>query len=147
LRCASVSGDFAPLFQAYTADRVVRAIRSAVDYRHLPDCFPPIVMDNAKKKKDVSELEAEGTVGTSPIKVFRMEDVSISVFARDRVVESKPITFYSVSLSRSYKDAKGNRKYTKNFDAEDLGKLIALAKEASEFIEVRRGYDPVIPRK
>jgi hypothetical protein len=91
-------------------------------------------MDNAKKKnKEVPAPEAEG-----PVKVMRNGDVSASIFARDRQVKGEDVTFYSVSFSRSYRTAEGVRKYTKNFDVEDLGTVMALAKEASEFIESKR---------
>lgn len=75
----------------------------------------------------------------SPLKVFRQDDVSVSVFARTAVVKGKPITFHSASFSRSYKDASGTWKYSKNFDSQDLGKVMALAQQASEFIERERG--------
>jgi len=45
-----------------------------------------------------------------------------------------PFTYYSASFSRSYKDASGSRKYTKNFDSEDLGSVMALAQQASELV-------------
>ena len=32
------------------------------------------------------------------------------------------------------KDASGGWKYTKHFDVEDLGKLVSLAQQASEYI-------------
>lgn len=92
-------------------------------------------MENAKKKKkDVLAPKEAG-----PLKVLRIEDVSASIFARDRKVKGEDITFYSVSFSRSYKGADGERKYTKNFDAEDLGAVMSLAKQASEFIQSKRG--------
>ena len=84
----------------------------------------------ATKNKDVSVTELSG-----PLKVFRLEDVSASIFARDREVKGADRTFYSVSFSRSYLDQEGKRKYTKNFDLEDLGKIMSLAKQASEFID------------
>ena len=99
-------------------------------------------MDKAKKNRTVPESGTDASEVTSPVKVLRMDDVSVSVFARDRVVQGASVTFYSVSFSRSYKDAGGSWKYTKNFDAEDLGKVMALAKQASEFIESRRGSTP-----
>ena len=52
------------------------------------------------------------------MKQFRTDDVSASVFDR----QFKRSHFYSVSFTRSYKDAGGTWKYTKNFDVEDLGK-------------------------
>ena len=72
------------------------------------------------------------------MKVFRIEDVSASVFARDRKLRDSTVTFYGVSLSRSYKDADGTWKYAKNFDAEDLGKLVGVIQQASEFIQSER---------
>ena len=62
----------------------------------------------------------------------------MSVFARDRKLQGSIVTFYSVSFSRSYKDSAGERKYTKNFDADDLGALVTLIQQASEFIHGRR---------
>lgn len=90
-------------------------------------------MDNKKLKSKDAEAPAAG-----PLKVFRIEDVSASVFTRDRTVNGEPATFYSVSFSRSYKDADGSRKYTKNFDPEDLGQVVALAQQAGAFIEAER---------
>jgi hypothetical protein len=82
-----------------------------------------------KSTKKAPAPESEG-----PVKVLRIEDVSVSIFARDRKIQDSTITLYSVSLSRSYKDSSGERKYTKNFDAEDLGKLVTLIQQASDFI-------------
>ena len=86
-----------------------------------------------KKKKDASAKEG----AASPVKVFRMDEVSASIFARKGVVQGEPVTFHSVSFSRSYKDAKGERHYTKNFDSRDMSKIMLLAKQAGEFIDTR----------
>jgi hypothetical protein len=87
-------------------------------------------METASKTK--ATTAAAPTKG--PLKVFRIDDVSVSVFARDRKVNGEDVTFYSASLSRSYRDADGSRKYTSFFDEEDLGKVMTLAKQASEFM-------------
>lgn len=128
-----VSGASQSMFQAYTAARAIRVMRSAVDYRHLPDFSPLQVMDNSTSKATKAEAPSNG-----PIKVIRIDDVSVSIFARDRMVQGDPVTFYSVSLSRSYENGDGERKYTKNFDEEDLGKVMTLAKQAGEFIAAAR---------
>lgn len=91
-------------------------------------------METNNKKATMADEPATG-----PVKVIRIEDVSVSIFARTREVSGETITYYSASFSRSYKDASGNRKYTKNFDSEDLGSVMALAQQASEFIEQARG--------
>jgi hypothetical protein len=67
-------------------------------------------MENKKSKP----VEKPIPPADGPVKVFRVEDVSASVFARARKVQGSEVTFYSVSFSRSYKDAAGQRKYTKN---------------------------------
>ena len=91
-------------------------------------------METKKAKSSTKEAAApEATKG--PLKVLRIDDVSVSVFARDRQVQGQLRTFYSVSFSRSYKDASGTWKYTKNFDVEDLGKIVGLCQQASEYID------------
>jgi hypothetical protein len=67
-----------------------------------------------------------------------MDDVSASIFARERVVRGEPVTFHSVSFSRSYKDARGQWQYTKNFDSQDMGKVMLVAKQAGDFIDTRK---------
>ncbi len=63
------------------------------------------------------------------------DDVSVSIFARQRQLQGEAVTFYSASFSRSYKDAAGARKFTHSFDADDLGKLVTLAQQANEYIQ------------
>jgi hypothetical protein len=89
-------------------------------------------MDNKVKKKAPPAEPAGGS--NSPVKVFRMDDVSASVFGRDRQIQGETRTFYSVTFSRSYKDSAGQWRYTKWFDLEDLGKIVSLAQQASEYI-------------
>ena len=109
--------------------------------------FPPICMDTtAKKKKDVPSAPAERkplaapVASNGPVKVLRIDDVSASIFARERQYNGKPTAFYSVSFSRSYKDPRGERKFTKSFDTDDLGKIVELSQRASETI--RNLQDP-----
>ena len=90
-------------------------------------------MDPKKTKKEAPAPEDP----RGPVRVFRIDDVSASVFARERRLQGSIMTFYSVSFSRSYKDTTGERKYTKNFDADDLGTLAALIQQASEFISAQ----------
>ena len=94
-------------------------------------------METTTKRKKAVPAATDAASG--PVKVFRIDEVSVSVFARDREIQGQPVTFHSVSFSRSYKDAAGERKYTKNFDAEDLGHVVSLAQQASEFIHGLQG--------
>ena len=92
-----------------------------------------------KKNKDASSSHPADETAISPIKVLRIEDVSASVFSRERLVTGQPITYYSVTFSRSYKDKAGTRQYAKTFNADDLGKLMMLAQQSREFIQ-SKGY-------
>lgn len=95
-----------------------------------------------KKNKDVAgpsttqpaESSASREPRRAPIRSFLFDNVSASIFARDRVVRGGPKTFYSVSFTRSYKDASGQYKYTKSFDQDDLGAVIGVAQKASEYL-------------
>lgn len=94
-------------------------------------------MDAKKKTKSAPESAVAATKEESrrPIKTFRVDDCSLSLWARERTVRGKPVVFYSATLERSYKDASGAWKYTKSFDSDSLGKVTALCQQASEFLQ------------
>ena len=89
-----------------------------------------------KKEKEVKDAgpqtapAAPQEAKRGPVKVCRVDDVSAAVFAR----EFKGRRFFSVSFTRSFKDRDGTWRYTKNFDADDLGRLVTVAQQASEWI-------------
>jgi hypothetical protein len=102
-------------------------------------------MTKALKNKDVSGVERpeESTAAESahaashdakrrPVFITREGDVSASVWARSVVRHGQGVTFYSVTFERSYKDRDGTWRYTKSFDAEDLGTLVTVVKRAAE---------------
>ena len=101
-------------------------------------------MTTNKKEKDVKGAAPQAAQNApleakrGPVKQFRIEDVSASVFARER----NGRTFYSVSFTRSYKDRDGTWKYTKNFDVEDLGRIVAVTQQAAEWIYGVTGTEP-----
>ena len=103
-------------------------------------------MEKAKKNKEVSATKAEETPAVTttatapqeakrrPEHTFRVDDVSASVWVREHLVRGQPTKFWSVTLERSYKDAAGQWRYTKTFDADSLGSVVALCQQASEYI-------------
>jgi len=79
--------------------------------------FPLIIMEAQQSAAtETAPAAAAPAPANGPIKVFRIEDISVSIFARDRRVRGEDVTFYSVSVARSYLDAQGVRQYTKSFD-------------------------------
>ena len=87
---------------------------------------------DSKKKNTAAPAAADQANG--PIKVFKVDDVSASVFSRVFEVSGENVTFYSVSFSRSYRDSSGVRKYVKTFNIEDLAKVVTVAQECSEYV-------------
>lgn len=68
------------------------------------------------------------------MKTFRIDDVSVSIWSREVMYQGAMTAFYSFTFERSYKDAAGQYRYTKTFDLGDLGKIVTLCQQASEFI-------------
>jgi hypothetical protein len=96
--------------------------------------------DKNKKTSAEAENAADGqTAAKGPVKIFKLDDVSASVFARLVPVRGEERTFYSVSFSRSYRDSGGSRKYVKTFNLEDLGKVVAVSQQSDEYIRQQPG--------
>ena len=99
----------------------------------------------ATKNIDVSDRTSEETAAKDaatvpqeakrrPIKTLRVGDCSASIWARMFMAQGQPKPFYSVTLERSYKDRDGGWKYTKSFDTDSLGQVMALCQQADEVI-------------
>jgi len=69
-----------------------------------------------------------------PIKVLRVEDVSVSIFAHEREAADGKRVNYSCSFQRSYKDSAGEWKRTQWFGLDDLGRLVSCAQQADEYL-------------
>lgn len=93
-------------------------------------------MESKKKNLSASAETAAGpqTAAKGPVKMFLLDDVSASVFARTQAVRDGERTFYSVSFSRSYRDSMGKRRYVKTFNLEDLAKVVTVAQQADDYI-------------
>lgn len=99
-----------------------------------------------RKNKDVAAGKAaeqpvaqEATTASpdekhKPAVTIRVEDVSCSIWTSEHLVQGAPRTFYSATIERSYKDRDGRWRYTKSFDPESLGKVVAACQQASESI-------------
>jgi hypothetical protein len=70
----------------------------------------------------------------TPVATLREGDCSASIWTRQFQVRGTPRVFYSVTLERSYKDRNGAWKYTRSFDAESLGTVASLCRQAEEAI-------------
>ena len=91
--------------------------------------------------KKASRKEATGPQDAAPaaakklpVKVIRVEDVSVSIFAHERETSGVRRVNHSCSFQRSYKDQTGAWKRTPWFGFDDLGNLVACAQQAHEYI-------------
>ncbi len=91
---------------------------------------------SAKNKKVPAKAEAPAPQDEKrkPLKMFREENVSGSVWTKEVLVGMDRRTFYSITLERSYKIPGQPWKYTRSFDASDLGNLIKVIQQADDFI-------------
>ena len=70
---------------------------------------------------------------TKPVKVFRLRGVSASVFANTAKTADREVSYYKVSLQRTYKD--GDKfQTTHSFNRDDLPIAVYLLKKAWAFI-------------
>jgi hypothetical protein len=92
------------------------------------------------------EATATATKANKPLKVFRLEDVSVSVFANAREIDGKRVTFYNVTMSKTYKKG-GETRRTQSFGSNDIAKLNQLLKEAGEFVDSVKNPKAEIPPK
>lgn len=94
-------------------------------------------MDSTAKNKKVpakAEAPASQEAKRVPVQTFREGDVSVSIWGREATIQGQRRTFFSCTFERSYKDRDGTWKYTKSFDADGLGKLVAVAQRADEYL-------------
>ena len=71
-----------------------------------------------------------------PEKKFKCGPISASIWAEDKIVESGVVKFYSINITKAYKDG-DNWKNTNNFNAEDLPKVALVANEAYKYIRLK----------
>lgn len=88
----------------------------------------------SRKEPAASQDAKPAAAKKLPIKVLRVEDVSVSIFAHERDTGDGSRVRYSCSFQRSYKDSAGEWKRTQWFGRDDLGKLVSCAQQASEYL-------------
>lgn len=89
---------------------------------------------NAPPAPASAETVASPDAKRKPIQTFREGDVSVSIWAREFTVQGQPRTFYSCTFERSYRDRDGAWRYTNSIDLDSLGRLVALAQRADEYL-------------
>ena len=71
-----------------------------------------------------------------PEKKFNCGPVSASIWAKTEKVEGETVKFYSVTITKVYKEGK-DWKYTNSFDIEDMPKVALVANEAYKYIRLK----------
>lgn len=99
----------------------------------------PLRMTPSKKSQRneataTQDTKAEAADKKLPIKVIRVEDVSVSIFAHERETNGVQRVNYSCSFTRSYKDSAGEWKRTQWFGLDELGRVVSCAQQAHEYL-------------
>jgi len=71
-----------------------------------------------------------------PEKKFICGPVSASIWAKTKTVESETVKFYSVTITKAYKEGE-DWKYTNSFNIEDLPKVALVANEAYKYVRLK----------
>jgi len=98
--------------------------------------LPPFCMANAKES-------AAAPSAVKPAKVFRRRGIAVSVFANPTEIDGRIVSFYKVTIQRTYRDG-DEFKTTTAFGRDDLPIVSLLVGQAWEFIldaESGRGHD------
>ncbi len=91
-------------------------------------------MDTKKTAGKPAKQDAPATQEETrkPADSVRIGDVSGSIWTRDVQVQGAMRRFYSCTFERSYKDRDGTYRYTKTFDRDSLGALVAVIQKVDE---------------
>ena len=95
---------------------------------------------NKKSQRNEATAPQEGKAEAAPqakklpIKTFRVDDVSCSIFSHERERNGVATVNYSCGFSRSYKDRDGTWRHTPWFGLDELGPLVSCAQQADEYI-------------
>ena len=73
---------------------------------------------------------------SKPEKKFKCGPISASIWAEGKTVNEEVVKFYSISITKAYKDG-DNWKNTTKFSAEDLPKVALVANEAYKYIRLQ----------
>ena len=89
--------------------------------------FPKLIMEST------TTLAKEAT--SKPVKVFRNDALSVSVFRNEVTRDGKPSAFHKVTIAKTYKrkDDEGFGR-TSSFEVQDFPKICILLIQAGEFI-------------
>ena len=82
-----------------------------------------------------SQQNASHDAKRGPIESVRIGDVSASIWKREHQIRGEQRAFYSVTLERSFRDRDGAYRYTKSFDRDSLGTLLAVIQKADEYLQ------------
>jgi hypothetical protein len=92
-----------------------------------------------------SSSDAHGPDRTIPnplVKTIPCGNVLLSIFENESQRQDAATLYYTVKVSRSYRDTEGNWIYTNSFHKSQLPQLIYACQKALEFIEVAETQPP-----
>lgn len=76
------------------------------------------------------------------VKTIHCGNVQLSIFENEGQRQGSPTLYYTVKVSRSYRDADGNWNYTNSFHKSQLPQLLYACQKALEYIEAAESQPP-----
>lgn len=77
-----------------------------------------------------------GTAASNPlVQTIHCGNVQLSIFENESQYQGSQTVYYTVKVSRSYRDSGGNWNYTNSFHKSQLPQLLYACRKALEYIE------------
>ena len=90
-----------------------------------------------------TDERGEDSAAANPLlKTITCGNVLLSIFENQSQHQGAGTLYYTVKVSRSYRDAGGNWNYTNSFHKSQLPQLIYACQKALQFIEDAEGQPP-----
>ena len=84
-----------------------------------------------------------GAAASNPlVQTIHCGNVQLSIFENESQHPSSATVYYTVKVSRSYRDREGNWNYTNSFHKSQLPQLLYACRKALEYIEATESQPP-----
>lgn len=83
-------------------------------------------MSTATQSISTQSISTQSTSQNTPVKSFRLSNVSVSIFENDVEREGKHHSYSSAKVEKSYKDRSGDWKRSNSFSLDELLRLRLL---------------------
>ena len=84
----------------------------------------------------------EAAASNPLVQMIHCGNVQLTIFENEGQRQGSPAVYYTVKVSRSYRDSDGNWNYTNSFYKSQLPQLLYACQKALEYIEAAESQPP-----